>query len=75
MSEQYALLWSRRADLFHIEPAARACEAGLFAFRRDAFTDIVLLQLGTQSEVRAKADELRAVILDRDESQKLKGME
>lgn len=69
--ETWALLWSRSASCFHIEPLERTAAAGMNFFVVNQRNDYLLIALGTQEAVSAKADELRHVVEERAEVRRL----
>ena len=69
--EKWVLLWSRKANGFHIEPLARTCEGGMRLFTRDQVNDYLVTFTGTFDECSSKADELRPICIERDAVRKL----
>lgn len=75
MNEIYALLWSRKSNGFHIEPLSRSAESGMRFFQGNTTNDYLLIAFGTDDEVSAKADELRPLLVKREEVKRLYGDE
>lgn len=71
MKEIYALLWSKQANCFHVEPLERTAESGLRFFTRNQTNDYLLLAYGSYDEVSSKADELRHITYERDQVRRL----
>lgn len=71
MEEQFALLWSRKSNGFHIEPLARARQSGMRFFEQNTSNDYLLIAVGTSDECSAKADALRPVVIERNEVRRL----
>jgi hypothetical protein len=71
MPETYALLWSRQANCFHIEPITGTCESGMRFFQKNMENDYLLIFMGSADDVYAKATELRPIIDERDEVRRL----
>lgn len=69
------LLWSRRANCFHVEPAADTVKSGMRFFLGDKANDYLVIFSGTADEVCAKADSLRHVVTEREEVRRLFGAE
>ncbi len=72
MKETYALLWSRKSNGFHVEPLAQTAESGMRFFRANTSNDYLLIAFGTDDEVSAKADELRPLLVEREEVRQLR---
>lgn len=70
-TELWALLWSKQANCFHIEPLERSAEAGKRFFKANQTNDYLLLSYGSFDEVSALADELRPACLERETVRRL----
>lgn len=70
-TELWALLWSKKANCFHVEPLERTASAGRVFFRSNGTNDYLLLSFGSYDAVSAKADELRPVCREREEVRRL----
>lgn len=71
MDEIYALLWSRSANCFHIEPLADTARNGMRFFQREARNDYLLLAYGSRQAMQDQAEGLRPVVIERSEVRRL----
>lgn len=71
MDEIYALLWSRSANCFHIEPLADTVQSGTRFFHKNARNDYLLLAYGPRHAMDKRADELRPTLVERAEVRRL----
>lgn len=71
MTTTYALLWSKKTNCFHIEDLARTVSSGVRFFRENLTNDYLVIGVGTEDEIYAKADELRPLVRERDEVRRL----
>lgn len=70
-TELWALLWSKKANCFHVEPLERTAKSGQRFFDENMTNDYLLISFGTYDEVSARADELRPLTKERDEVRRL----
>lgn len=70
-NELWALLWSRRANCFHIEPLHKTAESGMRFFRINQANDYLLIAVDSRREIETMADELRPVVLERETVRRL----
>lgn len=73
MNEIYALLWSRSANCFHVEPLADTARNGMRFFRREGRNDYLLVAYGGLLDIQNQADCLRPVVEERAEVRRLYG--
>ena len=71
--EIYALLWSKKSNGFHTEPLSRTAQSGVRFLQENMTSDYLLITFGTEDEVDAKADELRPLLIEREEVRRLYG--
>lgn len=71
MTTTYALLWSKKSNCFHIEEIAHTVKSGLRFFGGNLTNDYLLIGVGTDDEMYAKAEELRPLIHERAEVARL----
>lgn len=73
MPEQFALLWSKKSNGFHVEPVSRTVESGMRFFLNNQGSDYLVIAAGSAEEVANKADELRPVLFEREGVKRLYG--
>lgn len=73
MPEQFALLWSKKSNGFHVEPVSRTVESGMRFFLNNHVNDYLVIAVGSEEEVGDRADELRSVLIEREEVKRLYG--
>lgn len=71
MSDLYALLWSKSQNCFHVEEIERTARSGQRFLNENATNDYLLVSFGTREQVEHKADEMRPVLLEREEVRRL----
>ena len=71
--EIYALLWSKKSNGFHTEPLSRTAQSGMRFLQENMTNDYLLIAFGTEDEVDAKAEELRPLLIEREEVRRLYG--
>lgn len=73
--ETCALLWSKKSNCFHIEPLPATVNNGMRFFTSNKTNDYLVIHVGNRAECNAKADELRPVVIEREEVRRLFGGE
>jgi hypothetical protein len=71
--DTYALLWSKKANSFHIEPLEQTAKSGMRHFRQEGSNDYLLIAFGSWDEMSTQARELRPVVLEREHVRHLQG--
>lgn len=65
-NEIYCLLWSKKANQFHVEPLSKAAKSGMQFLLQAKTNDYLLVAYGSWSEMTSQADELRPILVQRD---------
>ena len=66
-NQQYALLWSKRQNSFHIEPLASTLQMNRAAFASDRpLNDYHVIDVGTQQAMYAAAEVRRKTLMGRE---------
>ena len=73
--ETCALLWSKKANCFHIEQIEATVNNGMRFFTGDKTNDYLVIHVGSREDCNAKASELRPIVIERDEVRRLYGTE
>lgn len=73
MTEQWALLWSKKQNAFHVEPVENWLSKNRVAYRDDGtLADYHPIVIGDRQTCEATADAARATLAAREELQPLK---
>lgn len=70
-NEIYSLLWSKKANCFHIEPLSQAAKSGMQFLLQEKTNDYLLVAYGSWDEMSGKADDLRPIIAQRNHERQL----
>lgn len=65
-AETYALLWSKKANCFHVEPITETVKKGREFFLANLANDYLLVDVGTHETVTSTAESLRHVVHNRE---------